>query len=827
MKRIIITCCFLYACMSNAYADRLIKLNCGASFREIPHNQCFEGTRTKTIAGVTYSYSIYKTWIGGSGLFEISDKQILGDKPIGLRIERVEFPGTMENINVPLTIENIPVIAIGYGCFQRCSRLKSVAIPKTVISIEGAVGGGAFEDCISLETIVLPPRLVNIGYRAFKGCCKLKTKFEFNNDIDLGSEAFYGCREITSIRFKKGINSYQAPHRTLRTDFNEIGPGTFADCRKLNDFEIPSSIRRVGTSTSGTPGAFSNCCSLVKVTLPKGLEELGCYAFADCTSLTEVAIPSRIERMGYRVFSGCTALKTVKLPETLEKLPSSTFAGCTSLETIYLPNGIVEFEDSVFYGCTNLKDISIPDHVSEIGVSCFEGCSSLQTVKLPLHLDVIKPCAFRGCSSLEALQLPPAITTICGQAFEGCAKMTSINIPDSVGKMGKHLVGSIGQHAFRGCDALKYLKLPDGCSCYPTTFEGLRGLEEVDIPASLEASQSAEVYGEPYKYYSFDFENYFKDSTNIVKVTVRNMINPRCAGGLKIIGGFKGLTKLKTVKLPEGLEEIEARAFEDCISLSEITLPASVKNISYNAFAGCLSLKNINLPDGVKIATGAFKGCPAYIDPKEEEEKRARVAAETAAREKVAKEAAERLEYERKVKKDAEEIAAKAERERKKFEEEESKRETENAQRVKRLEELNERLSKMHNDVSNKINDAQSGGTGFIILPFLVIVGVAAGIFAYAKKKSYTFLDGAREIAEKITTVFSVIVDNIKQKWCERTNGEQELEETGAMMDILEKNYFACPHCGQHFESDPDIAGMEADCPTCGRSFIVPMKKDK
>ena len=56
MKRIIITCCFLYACMSNAYADRLIKLNCGASFREIPHNQCFEGTRTKTIAGVTYAF---------------------------------------------------------------------------------------------------------------------------------------------------------------------------------------------------------------------------------------------------------------------------------------------------------------------------------------------------------------------------------------------------------------------------------------------------------------------------------------------------------------------------------------------------------------------------------------------------------------------------------------------------------------------------------------------------------------------------------------------------------------------------------------------------
>ena len=82
--------------------------------------------------------------------------------------------------------------------------------------------------------------------------------------------------------------------------------------------------------------------------------------------------------------------------------------------------------------------------------------------------------------------------------------MASINIPDSVGKMGKHATGSIGERAFRGCDALKFLKLPDGCHCFPGTFEGMRGLEEVDIPASLEASQSAEVYGEPYKYYNFD-----------------------------------------------------------------------------------------------------------------------------------------------------------------------------------------------------------------------------------------------------------------------------------------------------------------------------------
>ena len=143
MKRIAVICCVFCGCISNAYASNMITLNCGVSLREIPRNQCFDGTRTKTIAGVIYSYCIYSTWIGGSSLFENSDSNSSGNKPIGLRLEKVEFPSTVEVIKVPTTIDNIPIIAIGYNCFQRCSRLKSVVLPKTVITIEGAHGGGA------------------------------------------------------------------------------------------------------------------------------------------------------------------------------------------------------------------------------------------------------------------------------------------------------------------------------------------------------------------------------------------------------------------------------------------------------------------------------------------------------------------------------------------------------------------------------------------------------------------------------------------------------------------------------------------------------------
>lgn len=33
---------------------------------------------------------------------------------------------------------------------------------------------------------------------------------------------------------------------------------------------------------------------------------------------------------------------------------------------------------------------------------------------------------------------------------------------------------------------------------------------------------------------------------------------------------------------------------------------------------------------------------------------------------------------------------------------------------------------------------------------------------------------------------------------------------------------FACPHCGQHLEAEPDWVGMEVECPTCGKAITVP-----
>ena len=133
MNKTLIVSCLACVCMCNAYADNIIKLRCGASFREVPKERCFADSRTKTIDEVTYTYRIFKTNNDGSGMFEGSNGEF--EVPIGLKIKKADFPSKKENISIPASIDGVPIVEIGFACFEKRSRLKSITLPKTVISI--------------------------------------------------------------------------------------------------------------------------------------------------------------------------------------------------------------------------------------------------------------------------------------------------------------------------------------------------------------------------------------------------------------------------------------------------------------------------------------------------------------------------------------------------------------------------------------------------------------------------------------------------------------------------------------------------------------------
>ena len=79
----------------------------------------------------------------------------------------------------------------------------------------------------------------------------------------------------------------------------------------------------------------------------------------------------------------------------------------------------------------------------------------------------------------------------------------------------------------------------------------------------------------------------------------------------QILGnGFKGLTNLTAVTLPNGLKNIGSHAFEGCSSLEGVVIPGSVAEVGEGAFFNCVGLKSVVISEGVaSVGNYAFQRC--------------------------------------------------------------------------------------------------------------------------------------------------------------------------------------------------------------------------
>ena len=94
-------------------------------------------------------------------------------------------------------------------------------------------------------------------------------------------------------------------------------------------------------------GVFQNCESIEKISLPKGLTEIGNKAFYKCTSLKDIELPEGIQVIGNEAFYQ-TAIQGIKLPSTLVEIGNSAFLKCRSLEFIQIPASVKKNRKVVF-----------------------------------------------------------------------------------------------------------------------------------------------------------------------------------------------------------------------------------------------------------------------------------------------------------------------------------------------------------------------------------------------------------------------------------------------------------------------------------------------
>ena len=117
------------------------------------------------------------------------------------------------------------------------------------------------------------------------------------------------------------------------------------------------------------------------------------------------------------------------------------------------------------------------------GIGDFSGANMI----IPANIDGYKVTsigenAFKKCNGLQNVVIPDGVTKINNYAFTNCENLKSVEIPASI--------SFIGSFAFNGCKALKSFVIPDGIkTIYQFTFAGCYALENLYVPKSVTTFQ--------------------------------------------------------------------------------------------------------------------------------------------------------------------------------------------------------------------------------------------------------------------------------------------------------------------------------------------------
>ena len=253
---------------------------------------------------------------------------------------------------------------IGNFMFRQCTNLRSIALPKTLLTI----GIGAFQECSSLSAVDLPDSVASIGPIAFES-----------------------CNSLTHIVIPKGVPAIEV--------------STFSYCEKLSDVHLPDSVQYIGEM------AFYNT-SLEKITIPGSVDSIGDSAFASCYKLTEVIIQNGTEHLGAGIFSYCLNLQTISLPQSLIDIDGMDddfdfpFRSTEKLQNIHVDpkNQNYSSIDGVLFNKDATKLLAFPS-------------GRMGSYTIPDTVTTVGCCAFRD-SALSELTVPYTVTHVQRYGFD-------------------------------------------------------------------------------------------------------------------------------------------------------------------------------------------------------------------------------------------------------------------------------------------------------------------------------------------------------------------------------------------------------------------------
>lgn len=354
-----------------------------------------------------------------------------------------------------------------------------------------------------------------------------------------------------------------------------------------NDFEISkaeaAAVESIGIVFKGDTDVFL----FNELEYFTGLTEIEDEAFSQCNSLISVSIPENVRTIGRKAFWKCRKLKNVSFGESSRLLAINGGA-----ELSGAANSCRESVGAFAY-CTSLGAITLPASLQVIGIGAFYGCSSLVS------------CEFAKGSALKAIESYDKLYNASPSydffsAFGAFSKtgLRSIVVPSSVTNLGAgtfshSMLEEIEFESEISLTTIKSIVEDIDNSGEPPYYDGLfsdcYNLRSIQIPKSVKEIMSSA----------------FKNCTSLKDITFE------AKSQLEIIGGVDNIT---------GTYECSSQgAFMNCSSLEKVIIPSTVTTLGVGAFENCINLKIIEFEgtSAIKYIKGdkcshSGYGCPTY-----------------------------------------------------------------------------------------------------------------------------------------------------------------------------------------------------------------------
>ena len=531
----------------------------------------------------------------------------------------------LQEVHLPASLREIPD-----HCFWNC-QLTALTIPDGVTRI----GAHAFDGFTGeiIGAVTLPASVEFVGYRAFPDECDvtaLNPQVHFETAAEYAerrSEYDWDSDEAADALYSDGLFDYELSSRGA----------VLLDCsRFLNQPEVPD-VLEIPAELGGYPvtaiGGWVFCsldgCPVdapFEVVLPEGLRALDADTFAECFYAVKVTLPATLEIIPEGCFgripaeidfpngnpryscengflidnttqtllytapsSHGTALPAVRrlgdwslanwlwyddddpvLPDTLESVGSHIFYDCC-VTRVTFPDGVTELSPYTFHS-TDLQEVHLPASLREIPDHCFWNCQ-LTALTIPDGVTRIGAHAFDGFTGeiIGAVTLPASVEFVGYRAFPDECDVTALN-PQVHFETAAEYAERISEYDWYGDEAADAL-YSDGLFDYELSSRGAvlldcsRFFNQPEVPDVLEIP--SELGGTP------------------VVAIAANALNTSesCADSL-----------LFGIVLPEGVQRVEADAFQCCHAATQISFPSTLTMLAEGSFFHVYA--EIDFPNG-------------------------------------------------------------------------------------------------------------------------------------------------------------------------------------------------------------------------------------